>query len=79
MGDGLGIAPENATVSHQDSRGTGKALALWFQDMAEARLILPIQKAHFRHRKTYLKDFQDFFNTQCHLDDVESVSEIGHG
>ena len=49
MGDGLGIALENATVSHQDSRGTGKALALWFQDMAEARLILPIQKAHFRH------------------------------
>jgi hypothetical protein len=66
----LNIIPELMPEIEEDSWGTRGSLEIWFMEIQGRKLILNIQRAHFKRKETYLRDLQSF------LEDVESLTYV---
>ena len=56
----LGVKPELLRKIEEDAWGVVNSLAIWFQEIEANRWTLHIQKMHFKHGRTYVKDLQAF-------------------
>ena len=66
----LGIIPEWEVKIEEDSWGLLNSLEIWFQEIEPRKLTLHIQKKHFKQKKTYLQDLENF------REKVESLSYV---
>jgi len=66
----LNIIPEMVSEMEEDSWGIRGSLEIWFQETHGRKLNLHIQRSHFKHKETYVRDLQSL------LEDVESLEYI---
>lgn len=73
----LGISAEQQEPIKEDEWGIRGVLELWFQEIEDSNITLHIQKKHSFHKKTYLKDLEEFFHDLGNLDYLKKYEEIG--
>jgi hypothetical protein len=56
----LDIVCESVPEIEEDSWGTRDSLEIWFQEIDGRKLIISIQRAHFKHKATYISDLERF-------------------
>jgi len=66
----MGIVPESVPEIEEDSWGTRDSLEIWFQEIDSRKLTISIQRAHFKHKETYVSDLERF------LGDVEALPYV---
>jgi hypothetical protein len=69
----LGVAPELIPEIEEDSWGTRDSLEIWFQEIDGRKLTLQIQRAHFKHKETYVADLERFLANVDALPYVQQV------
>ena len=56
----LGVTPEYLPRIEEDAWHRVNSLAIWFQAIEPHQWTVHIQKIHFRHNTSYLKDLKNF-------------------
>jgi hypothetical protein len=69
----LNIVPELVPEIKEDSWGTRGSLEIWFQEIDGPKLTVQVQRAHFKHKETYIEDLQSLFDDLEALPYVERV------
>ena len=69
----MNIVPEILPKIEEDSWGIRGVLEIRFCEVLSNKIKLHIQKVHFKHDRTYIKDLEDFVR---HLKELKYVQEV---
>ncbi len=69
----MGVVPEHSGDINKDDWAISGVLEIWFQEILPDKIKLHMQKAHFKHDKTYISQLEQFYRNMMQLKYIDSV------